>query len=241
MAISQPILLALYLVCIVTQHIVVLCVNLDGSQDDFDTEGFPGVQYEFKLQVEAGTEECFYQKISKGSKLHVSFEVLQGGDLNIDFYFKDPHFNLIDSHMYKSSGGIEHDINTAGTYSICLDNSFSHFTSKLVYFYLVTFIPEEWSKYVIEISDVHALAENYTVTVLLTGVQTSISEMRRYQSQSRFSVMKDWYLIKTNNEYIQTWSIIQCLVIIFTSSLTVFFVRRLFKVSTVTPSSKPRA
>ena len=43
--------------------------------DDFDFDGLPGVQHEFKVDVPAGREECFYQKIKSGAQLHVSFEV----------------------------------------------------------------------------------------------------------------------------------------------------------------------
>ena len=43
--------------------------------DDFDFDGLPGVQHEFKVEVLAGKEECFFQAIKQGAQLHVSFEV----------------------------------------------------------------------------------------------------------------------------------------------------------------------
>lgn len=48
---------------------------LDKQNDDFDFDGLPGVSYEFKVEVNAGDEQCFYQKIAQGARLYVSFEV----------------------------------------------------------------------------------------------------------------------------------------------------------------------
>ena len=50
-------------------------VVLGTETDEFDFDGLPGAQHEFKIEVGAGKEECFYQKIVAGGKLHISFEV----------------------------------------------------------------------------------------------------------------------------------------------------------------------
>lgn len=43
--------------------------------DDFDFDGIPGANHEFKIEVAAGTEECFYQKVPKGGNIHINYEV----------------------------------------------------------------------------------------------------------------------------------------------------------------------
>ena len=48
---------------------------LGEENDDFDFDGLPGVQHEFKVEVPGGVEECFFQRAATGAKLHVSFEV----------------------------------------------------------------------------------------------------------------------------------------------------------------------
>ena len=48
---------------------------LGKTTDDFDFDGLPGAQHEFKIEVPPGIEECFIQKIASGANLHVSFEV----------------------------------------------------------------------------------------------------------------------------------------------------------------------
>ena len=43
--------------------------------DDFDFDGLPGSSHEFKIEVLPGKEECFIQKVARGARLHVAFEV----------------------------------------------------------------------------------------------------------------------------------------------------------------------
>lgn len=45
------------------------------DEDDFDFDGLPGTNHEFKLEVGAGSEDCFFQKLKKGANFYVSFEV----------------------------------------------------------------------------------------------------------------------------------------------------------------------
>lgn len=75
----------------------------------------------------------------------------------------------------------------------------------------------------------------------LQTVDGRIGEMLKYQDQSRRQMSKDWYVVDSNHSYIQTWSLAQCIVIFLTSTLQVYFVRKLFEVKNVTPTSKPRA
>lgn len=48
---------------------------LGEENEDFDFDGLPGVQHEFKVEIPAGKEDCFFQRAAIGAKLHVSFEV----------------------------------------------------------------------------------------------------------------------------------------------------------------------
>ncbi|PVD37024.1 hypothetical protein C0Q70_04017 [Pomacea canaliculata] len=83
---------------------------LGEENEDFDFDGLPGVQHEFKVEIPAGKEDCFFQRAAIGAKLHVSFEVLRGGDRNVDVIVRDSHWNIINAHYWKQSGVIEVDI-----------------------------------------------------------------------------------------------------------------------------------
>ncbi|KAL4221529.1 Golgi ribbon formation [Mactra antiquata] len=233
---------------------------LGTETDEFDFDGLPGAQHEFKIEVGAGKEECFFQKIPAGGKLHISFEVLRGGDTSLDFYIKGisgrvlqearttPRWiTVIDPDEYPEArpmseqeiGGTYLPPIYKGPYAICLDNTMSRMASKLVFVYLVTYVEEEWEKYRNELEDVSLTVSNFSY--IIQNVQQSITDAKIHQASSRMHIIKDWYLIIGNNQYVQTWSLCQCIVIIVCSAIQTVFVRRLFRSTNVTPSSKPRA
>ena len=51
----------------------------------------------------------------------------------------------------------------SGDYSICIDNTHARFSTKLVYVYIVTFVMEELSKYVEEVTNINTAVVNFTV------------------------------------------------------------------------------
>ncbi|XP_048753567.1 transmembrane emp24 domain-containing protein 5-like [Ostrea edulis] len=238
MAISTKPLPLLYFLCFLQ---MTSSEKLGGSLPDFefDFDALPGTQHEFKIFVKAGEEECFVQKAAQGANLHVQFEVLRGGDRTINVVLIDPNYQIIHHLPYQTDGKIDHVAVMYGAYQFCFDNTVSKLAGKLVYIYIVTYVPEEWTKYVKEIESVSASVLNFTGA--LAGVQTSIEQVKLHQTESRMHVIKDWYLVTGNNRYIMYWSIFQICVVIFTAIFQVFCLRRLFRVPTMTPTSKPRA
>ncbi|XP_045163993.1 transmembrane emp24 domain-containing protein 6-like isoform X2 [Mercenaria mercenaria] len=216
---------------------------LGTETEEFDFDGLPGAQHEFKIEVGAGREECFYQKIVAGGKLHISFEVLRGGDGNLALFLlkmDGPAYDILQKTDQVARGGFQYGpFEQTGPYAICLDNSMSRMASKLVYVFLVTYVEEEWSRYRQEIEDVELTVSNFSASI--QTVQESVKETLVHQAQSRMHIIKDWYLITGNNTYIQRWSICQCIVVMMCSGIQVYFVRRLFRGTNVTPTSKPRA
>ena len=48
---------------------------LGERNDDFDFDGLPGVSQEFKVDVRAGEEACFFQPLKEGVSFHFAFQV----------------------------------------------------------------------------------------------------------------------------------------------------------------------
>lgn len=141
--------------------------------------------------------------------------------------------------MWKTDGAFERKIEHEGVYELCFDNSFSRFASKLVYLYMVAYIEADWEKYQKELESLEGAADNFTARI--AHVDSQITDMLWHQGMSRQSAMADWYTIESNNALIQNWSILQISVIVVTYGVQVYFVRRLFATTNVTPTSKPRA
>ncbi|VDH99187.1 Hypothetical predicted protein [Mytilus galloprovincialis] len=197
---------------ILSKHLILMifnCLNgeqvLDKQNEDFDFDGLPGVTYEFKIEVYSGREQCFYQKIANGATLHLSFEVLRGSDKLVDVVIWDPNNNQVDAKHSVTSGYFENKITFEGIYTICIDNFVSRnmYGSKLIYFYMMTYIMSDWYQYQKEIESVSSTVTNFTRTV--TSVQNSIEAVKQHQTHIRMNVVKDNYFIRGNNDYISWW------------------------------------
>merc|ERR1712156_968972 len=116
----------------------------DDGNDWLSGNDAPGIAMEYKVHVEAGKEDCYWQYVHPGATLYVSYQVLKGGH----------------PYAWKASSEYEEsDIPSGGYYSVCLDNQFSRFSAKLVNLYLTTFRYDEWEKFSQELQDMDVTVE----------------------------------------------------------------------------------
>ncbi|KAL3862041.1 hypothetical protein ACJMK2_008038 [Sinanodonta woodiana] len=216
-----------------------LCTEgvLGVETEAFDFDGNPVTRYGFQVQVDAGKEDCFYQKIRAGSSLAVTYRVLRR--LNVNGFLKGPNHTIIDSITNKPDGDFQRVVLETGDYSVCIDNTLSRFSSKLVYIYLVTYLHTEWTQYVRELEEVHVTVSRFMDSI--NTVENSTNEVRNYQAVTRMQFAWDLYMAARNRKYVQYWAILHCSIFIITSIFQVYFVRRLFRYVNVTPTAKPRA
>jgi hypothetical protein len=188
-----------------------------------------GIAYEFKIHIDAGREDCFYQNIQHSSSLYVAFQVMRGGDNQAGFAVRNPLGQFVMPYQWKAHAEYdENSIQTPGYYAMCIDNTVSRFASKLVSLYVASFKRDEWEKYIQELTDAEVTVGNFTNS--LRNVDNNIGEMIKKLDASRRVNSYDWYLVDGNNRYVQNWSIAQCIVIIISSVVQVFFVKKLFDV-----------
>ena len=121
---------------------------------------------EYKVHVEAGKEDCYWQFVHTNATLYVSYQVLKGGDGSIGMAVRNPAMKVVHPYAWKASSEYEEsDIVSGGYYSVCLDNQFSRFSAKLVNLYITTFRYDEWEKFSAELQDMDITVENFTSTL----------------------------------------------------------------------------
>ncbi len=198
------------------------------AQDDVNwLDAAPGVAMEYKVHVEAGKEDCYYQYVHDGATLYVSYQVLKGGDGAVGFAVRRPDGKVVHPYAWKASSEYEEqNVATGGYYSVCIDNQFSKFAAKLVNLYLTTFRYDEWEKFAQELQDMDVTVQNFTET--LSSVDKRIQIMRQFQQLSRGLESRDFNLLSANLNYVSTWSLIQCTVVVLSGVLQVYFVKQLF-------------
>ncbi|KAK2589345.1 hypothetical protein KPH14_007890 [Odynerus spinipes] len=90
-----------------------------------------GVELTFELPDNA--KECFYQEIEKNVSSTLEFQVVTGGQYDVDVTLEAPNKEIIykqvktqfDSHPFVPT--------MSGVYKVCFSNEFSTFSHKLVY------------------------------------------------------------------------------------------------------------
>ncbi|CAG7653060.1 unnamed protein product [Allacma fusca] len=186
----------------------------------------PGIAMDYKIHVDAGKEDCYYQYVHPGATLYVGFQVLRGGDGQAGFAVRHPNGQIVHPYAWKAQSDYQETSAVGGYYAVCVDNQFSRFAAKLINLYITTFRYDEWEKYTKELESLDISVTNFTG--ILSGVDQKIGQVLHYLHQTRARESRDYALLEDNQSYVSFWSILQCLIIAATSSVQVYFVRKLF-------------
>lgn len=114
----------------------------------------PSLDSDFTFTLPAGRKECFYQPMPLKASLEIEYQVLDGGELDIDFHLTSPEGRTLVFEQRKSDG--VHTIETEdGDYMFCFDNTFSTISEKVIFFELILDNmgeevqgQEDWKKYI---------------------------------------------------------------------------------------------
>lgn len=146
------------------------------------------------------------------------------------FAVRHPSGQIVHPYQWQASAEYGDQQSTGGYYSVCVDNQFSRFAGKLVNIYLTVIKYDEWDKFTKEIEAMQLNMENFTTTV--KTVERNMNDMMQFQMHTRNREARDSALLQDNNSYVQTWSLVQILVIATVTTVQVYFVKKLFEVKT---------
>ncbi|XP_046672513.1 transmembrane emp24 domain-containing protein-like isoform X2 [Homalodisca vitripennis] len=86
------------------------------------------------ITVDAHAEECFFEKVEIGTKLGLTFEISEGGFLDIDVKIVGPDGKVIYQGERETSGKYTFAAHLPGKYTYCFSNQMSTMTPKVVMF-----------------------------------------------------------------------------------------------------------
>lgn len=85
-----------------------------------------------QFTVPANSMKSYYADLEAGDEIQVLITVLEGGNLDIDFYITDANDAKIISRSRIGQSTVSWKVPYSGTYYFVYDNSFSMMTSKIV-------------------------------------------------------------------------------------------------------------
>ncbi|XP_017492223.1 PREDICTED: transmembrane emp24 domain-containing protein 2-like [Rhagoletis zephyria] len=86
------------------------------------------------LVIDAHAEECFFDRVQAGAKLGLTFEVAEGGFLDIDVTITGPDQKVIHREERVSNGKYTFAAHMDGDYTYCFSNQMSTMTHKVIMF-----------------------------------------------------------------------------------------------------------
>ncbi|XP_005403617.1 PREDICTED: transmembrane emp24 domain-containing protein 6 [Chinchilla lanigera] len=199
-------------------------------------------RHDFAIMILPGGTECFWQFAHQDGYFYFSYEVQRVLGMSRDWHVAatahTPRGFLIETSQ-DVRGQINFSTRESGYYQLCLKNQQNHFSSMHVYLNFGVFYegPETDHKQKgrKQLNDtLDAIEES------AQRVQSNVFHMWRFYNFARMRKMTDFFLLQSNYNYVNWWSIAQSLVIVLSGILQLYFVKRLFNVPTTTDTKKPR-
>lgn len=93
-----------------------------------------GVQAaELTFELPDSAKQCFHEEITQGTKCTFEFQVVTGGQYDVDAVLENPRGTVIYQGQKKQFDSHTWTADLTGVYSVCFSNEFSTFSHKLVY------------------------------------------------------------------------------------------------------------
>ncbi|XP_071796005.1 transmembrane emp24 domain-containing protein 5-like [Asterias amurensis] len=195
------------------------------------------IEHDLTVVVPAGRRECFHQHIKEKKTLDFEFQVIEGGEMDINFILRSPTNKALATEARKQEGIYTFGTHETGDYLFCFDNSFSRMSEKLVYFDLALDYNDDEAE-LKKPAWVEALGGETTTDFLevrLEEIQTSLDVVRdnmhksiQHQRLLRNVEFRDRYLAERNYERVTFWSVVTVVVMMVTFFIQVIMIRSLF-------------
>ncbi|KAL7012152.1 hypothetical protein ACKWTF_014658 [Chironomus riparius] len=193
---------------------------------------------EMTIIVNAKEKECFYESVPANHIIDMEYQVIDGGQGDLDINFDVTSNGRVLHADFKKSDNIYRmdKPHSGGEYQFCFDNTISHFNSKTVFFELIIEDPNAQNDDNDVISEMEGLSpeEFYEMKVqdiqdIVHTVKSKITRARQLQDLLRSFEARDRNIAELNNERVSLFSIIIIVTMLCVGFLQVFMIRSLFE------------
>lgn len=187
-----------------------------------------GVAKGYFITIDAHAEECFYEKVTSGTKLSLMFEVAEGGFLDIDIKIYGPDGKLIHSGDRESNGKFTFAAHMDGNYKYCFSNAMSTMTPKNIVFTVdIGEKPKDATGG--EDSD----ANQNKLIEMINELSTSLTGVKHEQEYMEVRERIHRSINDSTNSRVVLWSFFEALVLVAMSLSQVYYLKRFFEVRRV--------
>lgn len=183
--------------------------------------------YSYFITVDAHAEECFFDKVESGTKMGLTFEIAEGGFLDIDVKIVDPDGKVVYNGERESSGKYTFAAHVPGIYTYCFSNRMSTMTPKVVMFNMAIGEPPKADE---QRGEGEGATKLEDMIRDLSGALASVKHEQEYM-QVRDRIHRS--INESTNSRVVLWSFFEALILIAMTMGQVFYLKRFFEVRRV--------
>lgn len=182
------------------------------------------------ITVDAHAEECFFDKVEFGTKMGLTFEIAEGGFLDIDVKIVGPDGRIIYQGEQESSGKYTFAAHTSGVYTYCFSNQKSTMTPKVVMFNMD--IDENRKQ-----TEDNAGAEGQDgdgnhgkLDDMIKDLSTSLWGVKNEQEYMQVRDRNHRAINESTNSRVVVWAFFEAMVLVCVTIGQIFYLKRFFEV-----------
>jgi len=181
---------------------------------------------ELTFELPDNAKECFHEKLKVGSKFMLEFQVVTGGNYDVDLELQSPSGRVLYKEAKKQYDQIEKTAEEDGVYQFCFSNEFSTISHKVIYIdWKVDGDPEH------EIKGSNPRVAEGALTMIESKVgriHENLEKSIDYQTHHRLREATGRARAEDLQERVQIWSLGQFILIIIVAIGTVLLLRSFF-------------
>ncbi|CAM5146082.1 unnamed protein product [Eretmochelys imbricata] len=189
-----------------------------------------GAELTFELPDSA--RQCFHQRLQRGLKFTLDFQVITGGHYDVDCYVEDPNGKTLYKEAKKQYDSFSHRAEAAGVYTFCFSNEFSTFSHKTVYF---DFQVGDEPPILPDMSHrVTALTQMESACVTIHEALNTVIDS---QTHYRLREAQDRIRAEELNNHVSYWSVGETILLLVVSVSQVMLLKSFFTETRATPGA----
>lgn len=178
---------------------------------------------ELTFELPDNEKQCFHENIDKDVKCTLEFQVITGGNYDVDLELTGPNNQILYKDVKKQYDSFTWTTEMKGDYRFCFSNEFSTFTHKVVYFDFQVGEDEPMVK---------GTGEHVTAMTQMEASSVTIHESLKvvvdYQTHHRLREAQGRAFAEDLNERVQIWSIGQSVIILLAGIGQILILRSFF-------------
>ncbi|XP_043278548.1 transmembrane emp24 domain-containing protein 2 [Venturia canescens] len=189
----------------------------------------------FSITVDSHAEECFFERVELNTKMGLTFEIAEGGFLDIDVRVVGPDGLARLQGEQEGQGRYTFAADVPGEYTYCFSNKKSTRTPKVVMFNMeVSEAPKPVAEHE-KSADGHE-ATNGNPASLDSMIKDLSAGLREVKSQQEYMQIRDRIhrsINESTNFRVVLWSIFEATVLLAMTLGQVYYLKRFFEVRRV--------